>query len=237
MKSQSKIKRSIPALGTFFEITYVQQEGLDEYITDIFKKVKGLEKKLSYFDESGALYKYNKLGVLNDGDLMLILKICKILEKKSRNIFNPKIPGTSEIDLGGIAKGFIVDKISKILIKDNITAVVNAGGDLRVFGNCSEPIYIRDPFDFKENIYIGEYSNISIASSCISKDSYDRGGKSKIYIDSEIIHCSIIGKNCTICDALTKVTMIDPEISFDILNELKYLGIVIDKNGLKYTNN
>ena len=48
------------------------------------------------------------------------------------------------IDLGGIAKGYAVDRAVKYLQDSGVdTGVVNAGGDLRVFGDTSWPITLR----------------------------------------------------------------------------------------------
>lgn len=48
------------------------------------------------------------------------------------------------IDLGGIAKGYAVDRAVKFLQDSGVDAgVVNAGGDLRVFGNSSWPVTLR----------------------------------------------------------------------------------------------
>lgn len=48
------------------------------------------------------------------------------------------------IDLGGIAKGYAVDRAVRALRRSGIDAgVVNAGGDLRVFGNETQTIHVR----------------------------------------------------------------------------------------------
>ncbi|WP_197713929.1 FAD:protein FMN transferase [Polynucleobacter necessarius] len=50
------------------------------------------------------------------------------------------------LDFGGIAKGFAVDMAVRVLISEGISSgYVNADGDLRVFGNTSFPIQIRNP--------------------------------------------------------------------------------------------
>ena len=49
-------------------------------------------------------------------------------------------------DLGGIAKGYAVDLAVEALQAAGIgTGCVNAGGDLRVFGDADFPVVIRDP--------------------------------------------------------------------------------------------
>lgn len=48
------------------------------------------------------------------------------------------------VDLGGIAKGFAVDRAVKALRRAGVTSgVVNAGGDLRVFGSSARKVHLR----------------------------------------------------------------------------------------------
>ena len=50
-----------------------------------------------------------------------------------------------KIDLGGMGKGFAVDKVAQYLKKEGVKdAVVSASGDIRCFSECN--IYIQDPF-------------------------------------------------------------------------------------------
>ena len=52
------------------------------------------------------------------------------------------------VDLGGIAKGFAVDRAVRALKNNAVSAgIVNAGGDLRTFGSPSELVYVRHPVD------------------------------------------------------------------------------------------
>lgn len=50
------------------------------------------------------------------------------------------------LDLGGIAKGFAVDKAIEALVDSGVRAgAVNAGGDLRVFGERERSLFVRNP--------------------------------------------------------------------------------------------
>jgi thiamine biosynthesis lipoprotein len=52
------------------------------------------------------------------------------------------------LDFGGIAKGYAVDRAVAALRRAGLAAgVVNAGGDLRVFGAQEETVLVRSPFD------------------------------------------------------------------------------------------
>jgi FAD:protein FMN transferase len=49
-----------------------------------------------------------------------------------------------QLDLGGLAKGFVVDQLVDLLRCGTSDALVNAGGDLRCFGQ-PQTIHLRDP--------------------------------------------------------------------------------------------
>ena len=70
------------------------------------------------------------------------------------------------IDLGGIAKGFAVDQAIAALRRHGATAgVVNAGGDLRVFGAASEAVHLRRPETPGEFHLLTDLKNSALASS------------------------------------------------------------------------
>ena len=70
------------------------------------------------------------------------------------------------IDLGGIAKGFAVDRAHAALRRHGATAgVVNAGGDLRLFGSASEPVQVRHPAAPGEFRLLTGLKNSALATS------------------------------------------------------------------------
>jgi len=94
------------------------------------------------------------------------------------------------ITLDGIAKGFIVDRISRVLTKHNIqNHLINAGGDIRTSGYRKDKrpwrIAIEDPK--KKGNYPGiiQLSNGAIATS----------GNYEIYFDQEKLFHHIIDPN------------------------------------------
>lgn len=73
-----------------------------------------------------------------------------------------KIPNTM-IDLGGIAKGYAVDYAIQTLQSLNIpAALVNAGGDMRIYGEVAAPIHLRKDNQY---IYLKDLKNRALASS------------------------------------------------------------------------
>jgi FAD:protein FMN transferase len=119
------------------------------------------------------------------------------------------------LDLGGIAKGFAVDMAVRVLKSEGITSgSVNAGGDLRVFGDKALPIQIRHPELPEELIEIGSLQEGAIATSSLYFARRD-GQKSHIInplaqtlseAHVEVLGSySILAKECVYADALTKV--------------------------------
>jgi thiamine biosynthesis lipoprotein len=119
------------------------------------------------------------------------------------------------LDLGGIAKGFAVDEAVKTLIKEGVSSgIVNAGGDLRVFGNKPQTIYIRNPQLPRHLIELGALSNGAIATSALY---FAKRNQHYSHIINPLatrdidIHeqfsgsYSVLAKECVYADALTKV--------------------------------
>ena len=70
------------------------------------------------------------------------------------------------IDLGGIAKGFAVDRALEVLREHGLLhGLVNAGGDLAAFGVEPETIHIRHPNDACRPLCLVEICNTALASS------------------------------------------------------------------------
>ena len=119
------------------------------------------------------------------------------------------------LDFGGIAKGFAVDMAVRVLMSEGISSgSVNAGGDLRVFGDKSFPIQIRSPETPEELIQIGSLNNGAIATSSLYFAKRDKQqshiinpfAKNQSDIHADVSGSfSILAKECVYADALTKV--------------------------------
>jgi thiamine biosynthesis lipoprotein len=121
-----------------------------------------------------------------------------------------------KIDLGGIAKGFAVDRAVDALRQQGITeGIVNAGGDLRVFGPRPYAVDIRDPRQPDRTIFRVALSNAALASSAGRFDpALSRHAFSSAVIDpvtalpaQSISGATVCAPTCVIADALTKVVM------------------------------
>ncbi len=121
------------------------------------------------------------------------------------------------LDLGGIAKGFAVDMAVHVLRQHHIQqATVNAGGDLRVFGQSPIPISIRRPSDPQQLLDLGSLHNGACATSAIYHSMQDYNGKTVSALIDPTTRTSLMtahsftvfAPTATIADALAKVVAI-----------------------------
>jgi FAD:protein FMN transferase len=116
------------------------------------------------------------------------------------------------LDLGGIAKGYAVDRAVDALRAAGATqGVVNAGGDLLVFGGAWLPLHLRDPRQPTRHLAIGHVRDAAAATSAdYFRDGepalFDRGTRRPHSHSSSV---TVVAPSCALADALTKVVALD----------------------------
>jgi thiamine biosynthesis lipoprotein len=137
------------------------------------------------------------------------------------------------IDLGGIAKGYAVDRaLACMKLDPDVQVYINAGGDLRVAGPAAESILLRSPWTDAETLPVLTLQNGSIASSSGRDASRRQGGK---HVGPHIhatrkramgrdTFVSVIAQECLIADALTKVVMAQGVRSDSVLRKFGATG-------------
>ena len=127
------------------------------------------------------------------------------------------------LDLGGIAKGFAVDKAVETLQAAGVNSgSVNAGGDLKVFGSIPQAITVRHPSNPKELVNAGTLENGAIASSGLY---YTNSHLSHIINPADMQHIqfgesySVVALQCVYADALTKVIAISRNMEHSCLSQ------------------
>lgn len=138
------------------------------------------------------------------------------------------------LDLGGIAKGYAVDKAVEVLLANDIASgSVNAGGDMRVFGNLTQDIQIRNPSKPHELLQIGKMKVGAIATSSLYFSKRDADAKSYMVnpLNQEHIEFSesysVIANECVYADALTKVVSISGNTQHPCLSHFSAQAIKI----------
>ena len=136
------------------------------------------------------------------------------------------------IDLGGIAKGYAVDRaVAALKAAGVMSALVNAGGDLRVLGNAPHPIHLREADGSIGSMVM--VADGALASSSNLRDYRrvrgrwsvpHRGYEGAALPSKQAV--TVLAPSCAIADAMTKVVLADRMLADAMLAELG--GAVID---------
>jgi thiamine biosynthesis lipoprotein len=151
-----------------------------------------------------------------------------------------------EISLGGIAKGYAVDRAVGVLRESGVRGgIVSAGGDLLAFGRKGNgevwKVGVRNPRDPSRNICVLPVSNLSVATS----GDYERyrmvqGKRVHHIIDPRTgypsagcMSATVAAKSAMQADALaTAVFVLGTEAGLALLERLPGVeGIVVDSDG------
>lgn len=139
------------------------------------------------------------------------------------------------IDVGGIAKGYIADKLKSFLVENGVTsATLNLGGNVLLIGskldNSNFNIGIKYPFLENEYIAFVEASDYSVVTSGIYERYFINDGviyhhlldSSTGYpIQNDLLSVTIISKESMIADALsTSVFVLGMDKGLELLNSI-----------------
>jgi thiamine biosynthesis lipoprotein len=136
-------------------------------------------------------------------------------------------PGV-RIDLGGIAKGFAVDRAIGVLVGAGmIGGLVNAGGDLRSFGIDGHRVHLRDPRDPRRALGTITVNDVALATTGGRFDPFlEAGPRRSAVIDPRcreavpaILGATVRAPSCVLADALTKVVMLAGERALTVLDQ------------------
>ena len=144
------------------------------------------------------------------------------------------------IDLGGIAKGFAVDRAVEALRHNGVEAgIVNAGGDLRTFGSSSQLIHLRHPGQPTRMAGAVRLRERAMATSGIY---FGRRKHSGLYVSPlfhgrtrrsarEQISVTVGAANCMTADALTKVVFALRERAAPLLKRYSADAVLLEQDG------
>lgn len=157
-----------------------------------------------------------------------------------------------EIDLGGIAKGYIVGEAIKTLVSGGITSgLISAGGDMYALGSNPEHgkwiIGIRNPLKPSENIRYIQVTDKAVSTSGHYMRFYTVAGKKYSHIvdpvtgyppSNNVASVTLIGSESTGTDALTKaIAVLGPEKGLSIISSqpgIEAFVITWDGNKMSY---
>lgn len=228
-----KATRCRPFLGTFVEIETTHINDPLEGISQAFDIISDVHDSLNFYDSNSFLSKLNRERKISYTDLSYditpLLTFIKELFLKTEGKFSPFVDSENKriefssfpmnfdgsiielndkrafLELGGIAKGFAVDLAIESLMRfGSESSVVNAGGDLRVFGKA-QVIHIRDT-----NLAFTVFNEALATSS--NNNKWESPGEFWIedLANTSILKgiFSIKAPTCMIADALTKALVL-----------------------------
>lgn len=124
----------------------------------------------------------------------------------------------SKIDLGGIAKGWVIDRAAILLEKMGF-GFINVGGDIRIFGELPRAlnIGIESPFDEKQMISSIQVTNGAVATSTSMKRKWFVNGEVKHHLidpqtgkpsESTIVSATITAPTAVEADVWAKTVLL-----------------------------
>jgi len=148
-------------------------------------------------------------------------------------------PGV-RIDLGGIAKGFAVDRALEALRSHGVSSgLVNAGGDLAAFGPTPQTVHLRDPRDPARVLCRLAVRDGALAST---------GGRVDPSVSADVGRLAVIdprrrrpvdgiagatvrASSCLVADALTKVVVVAAERAVGLLDHYGASALLVSRDG------
>jgi thiamine biosynthesis lipoprotein len=253
------IRRCQPLLGTFVELTLggARESALHREADKAFQLIRYIQRMMSVHATDSDIARLNQCGHIVPLRVhpwtWHVIQHALRLSAETEGAFDIT-RGTSggwrhielladsclrfhqplQLDLGGIAKGFAVDKATDYLTTRGIsTATVNAGGDLRIHGQPDQTIAIRHPAAPQAIYHRSPMHRPAAATSA----AYFSQGKNIIHPDtgspmSGDLSVTIFAATCMEADALTKaVILTPPRVWTALLKARDSLALILTAGG------
>ena len=236
MTAAGMVRRARPLLGTLVEVGLCEMPepcAHSQAIAAAFAEIARLQALMSRFDAGSDIARFNALP--RDGSIVIdaatheVLAFAQALSDASGGAFDisvgsapqgwrldagsrlHKLTDRARLDLGGIAKGYIVDRAVRTLRGHGCTAGwVNAGGDLRAFGAIEVPIVLRD------EPHGGTRPFAQLADGAFATSHFGAETRSRCS-PSGSAHVSVAAPLCVQADALAKVVALSGDTSHPLL--------------------
>ena len=252
---------------TVAEITVVSKN--NKPLDDCEKYIKKMDFELSADEENGLVYRFNKGETVDfSQDTKELIEYSKEFTSENSSFFsiylNPlisawdiknnsgNIPDVSEklfecsaqntLNFGGIAKGYVTERLIDILKKDGVSsALINLGGNAYAMGKKttgeSWRIGIQNPKDESGIIGIVSAENLAVITSGDYQRYFEIDGIRYHHIlnpvtgypaESGLHSVTVIAENPTLCDALSTAAFVAGlEKGTDLLKKYGCMGVFI----------
>ena len=248
---QSELSRLNRSAGTWFTAS-----------SELFDVIK---EALFYFHKSNGLFDPSILpGLKNAGYIYSMDEIRRIGSAPQSADYSPtltstfasvelnettssiRLPVDLQIDLGGIAKGWIAECAARLLGQYASSCAVNAGGDMFLVGlphgkDCWE-VGLEDPRDPKVDISVLLLQEGAVATSSVMKRAWKQGDISRHHLidprtgepaNTSWLSVTVLAPHATTAEAFAKAFLIANEEETHLLGEQnpELTVLAVDKDG------
>ena len=195
-------RRARPLLGTLVEIR-VRGPGAEGAIERAFRDVERVHRAMSAQESTSDIARLRSRRWAGlDPWTRRVLECADEIRLATDGLFDAEC---CDYSLDGIAKGFAVDRaVDRLLEAGMECGVVNAGGDLRVFGEAFESLHVRTPDAPDRLVRIGEIRDVAVATSASLGVVHPRGATCGAQ------GATVMAADCMTADALTKPCLLEP---------------------------
>jgi len=193
-------RRARPLLGTLLEIS-ARGRRADAAIDRAFRAVERVHRAMSRQEASSDIARLRSgHRAALDPWTRRVLERAEEIRQASEGLFDCAF---CDYSLDGIAKGFAVDRAIDCLREAGMVAgSVNAGGDLRVFGDEWQPLHVRSGASL---IYAGNIRDAAVATSASAGLVHPR------VVKPGARGVTVFAADCMTADALTKPCLLEPQ--------------------------
>ena len=232
-------RRARPLLGTLVEVgVRAGAAAGSEAVRAAFDAIAEVQACLSRFESTSDIARFHALpqgaSLEVNRHTAEVLSAAQRLNEASAGIFDIslcsapdgwrcdgmrlwKLNGAIRLDLGGIGKGYAVDRGVEALIARGCSAGwVNAGGDMRAFGEADIPVWLRDEVAGRVRPF-ATLKEGALATSHFHGDSRSRAAGFAHEAGAVHAHASVAAPLCLWADALTKVVAISGDAAHPLL--------------------
>lgn len=242
------LRRAQPLLGTLVEMAICSPDGDGDAAGHVtldaaFDTVRAVQACLSRFEPHSDVTRFHALPC---GERMTIRPATRQVLEAAQTLFDAtdgafdislgtapggwrrsgdqlyKFDAAVRLDLGGIGKGYAVDcAIQGLIDSGGRAGWVNAGGDLRAFGDVDLPVQLRDEASGGVRPF-GTLRDGAFATSHFARDSRSQlvgtemgtrmGRTSPVFA-----HVSVAAPLCLWADALTKIVAASGDTAHPLL--------------------
>lgn len=243
-RSNSELSELNRSAGRWFQASQdmvdLLQEAIEMYeMTDRFfnPSILGALKMIGYDRSMDEIRKVSRLPEMNE--YTWITPPFEDIQIDSRNnkVF---LPQHVQIDLGGIAKGWIAERSAQKLAEITPACLVSAGGDMAIIGRPAGEdfwqISLEDPRDSEQVLAILKVGPGAVATSTITKRHWLQGDQSRNHIidprvgfsiDPEWLSVTVYSSKASVAEAFAKTILIaGPEQGLELAARVEGLTFI-----------